>query len=396
MTRLSVCRSGWGIALGVGLCLAGCARTPPSGPETEPPPVTVSYPLERDITDYGEYPGRVAAVDSVQVRARVSGYLEKIHFRDGTEVKQGDVLYEIDPRPYAAALRQAKAQVDLYQAQLKYNQAVYERNQRLMNAGQAVDVETVQQSLAQRDTTRAQLEAAQASVQQAQLNLDWTKVRAEIGGLIGRTLITRGNLVTADQTLLTTLVSQDPMYAYFEVDEPTALHVRALIRAGKFKSAREPGNRVPVYLSLSNEEGFPHEGYLDFINNQVTTSTGTLQLRGVFANPMPSIGPRVLAAGLFGRIRVPISAAYRAVLVTQAAVGTDQNLKFVYVVSEHNRVESRDVQLGTQQGSLWVVQSGLTVNERVVVNGLQHVRPGIEVKPRLVPMPGEQSVVRGP
>jgi RND family efflux transporter MFP subunit len=352
-----------------------------------PPTVTVSYPLVREITDYAEYTGRTAAVDSVQVRARVSGYLQKVNFKDGSEVQAGEVLYVIDPRPYQAAVRQAQAQVNLQQAQLKYNEAVYQRNVRLMNAGQAVDVETVQQSLSQRDVTRAQLAAAQASLEQAQLNLEWTDVRAPINGRLSRTLVTVGNLVIADQTFLTTLVSMDPIYAYFDADEPTVLRVRQLIREGKFKSAREPGVRVPVYLGLSIERGYPHEGYLDFINNQIDPSTGTLQVRGVFTNPKPPVGDRLLSPGLFVRIRVPTGPPHQALLVNQRAVGTDQNLTYVYVLNDQDEVVRREVALGSQQGDLQEITQGLRPDERVLINGLQLVQPGTAVTAKLVPMP---------
>lgn len=295
MSRFTVLFSEVALLAGTCLGLTGCSPESAQTPSAAPPLVTASYPIQRHVTDYEEFTGRTAAVDTVQVRARVSGYLDKVDFKDGSDVKQGDVLYEIDPRPYADVLKQAEAQVSLQQAQLKYNEAVYQRNVRLVNQGQAVDVETMQQSLAQRSSTQAQLQAAEANVAQARLNLDWTKVRAPISGLLSGTLVTPGNLVLADQTLLTTLVSQDPIYAYFDVDEPTVLRVQQLIREGKYKSAREQGARVPVFLGLSTEHDYPHEGYVDFINNQVNPATGTLQIRGVFANPKPPIGPRAFS-----------------------------------------------------------------------------------------------------
>jgi RND family efflux transporter MFP subunit len=362
-------------------------------PETSPPTVVVSYPLLREVRDYEEYTGRTAAIDSVQVRARVGGYLDKINFKEGADVKQEDVLYEIDPRPYQAALAQAKAQVELQTAQLKFNEAVYNRNVRLLSSGQAVSVEDVQQSLAQRDTTQAALNAAKANVEQAQLNLGFTKVRAPINGRIGRTLVTRGNLIVADQTLLTTIVSLDPIYAYFDVDEPTVLRIRQLIREGKFKSARA-GAIVPVSLGLATEEGFPHEGHVDFVNNQVEPSTGTLQVRAIFPNPKPPVGERFLSPGLFVRVRVAIGAPYQALLVIQRALGMDQNLRVVYVLGDQDKVERRDVELGTQQGALQVVQKGLGPKDRVIVSGIQHVRPGMAVNAQLEDMPASPAVAR--
>jgi RND family efflux transporter MFP subunit len=380
-------RLGSAVCLGVAAALTGCTRPAAEAPGPGAPTVTVSEPLQREITDYAGYTGRTAAIDSVQVRARVSGYLQKINFRDGTEVKEGTVLYEIDPRPYSEALNQAEAQVRLQQAQLKFNEATYQRNLKLYQSSRAIAQEDVQQALAQRDVSRASVEAAKAQSQQAKLNLDWTKVTAPIGGLLGRTLVTRGNLVTADQTVLTTLVSQDPMYAYFDVDEPTVLHVRELIREGKLPSARQGGVRVPVFLQLANEEGYPHEGTVDFVNNEVTPGTATLQLRGVFANPAPSIGPRVLAPGQFVHVRVAISPPYQALLVTQAALGSDQNLSFLYVLDDHDRVVRHDVTLGAEHEGLQVITKGLEPNERVIVSGVQHVKPGAVVSPRVVPMP---------
>jgi RND family efflux transporter MFP subunit len=365
----------------------GCARSPGEGTAPTPPPVTVSYPLQGEVTDYVYFTGQTAAVNAVQIRARVSGYLEKINFKEGAEVKQDDVLFEIDPRPYQFTLEQAQAQVRLQEATLKYQESVYARNVRLLNAGQAVSPEDVQQSLSQRDATRASLQNAGANVKQAELNLAFTKVTAPVSGRIGRDLVTRGNLIIADQTMLTTIMSQDPMYAYFDVDEPTMLRIQQLIRAGKFKSAREEGANVPVELGLSIEPDYPHQGLVDFVNNQVNPSTGTLQVRGTFPNPKPPVGGRFLSPGLFVRIRVPVGPPYAALLIAQSAIASDQNLRYVYVVDEENKVARRDVQLGSEQGTLQVITKGLGPKDRVVVNGLLHVRPGSVVNAHLEPMP---------
>jgi RND family efflux transporter MFP subunit len=413
---------GFGLCLGILAGLTGCTQQTAEAPPPEPP-VTVSYPLQREVIDYAEYTGRTAAVETVQVRARVSGYLVKINFTEGADVNEGDVLYEIDPQPYQAARDQAAAEVQRQEAQLKYQEALYARNLRLMRSGEAESLETVQQSLAQRDSTRAALQGARASLAQAKLNLAWTKVIAPISGRISRTLVTVGNLVVADQTLLTTIVSQDPMYAYFDVDEPTVLHIQKLIREGKFRSIREKGAQValplaaastvallgsalehrgvlaasvlypgrtvqvPVSLGLASEEGFPHEGYVNFVNNQVDPSTGTLQVRGVFPNPKPLLGSRVLSPGFFVRIQVAIGPPYQALLIPESAVSMDQNLKVIYVVNDRNEVVRHDVKLGTQHQGLVVIKEGLAVNERVIIDGLQHVRPGLLGRPKLVPMP---------
>jgi multidrug efflux system membrane fusion protein len=319
--------------------------------------------------------------------------LDKIHYQEGAEVQQGDLLFEIDPRPYEYALQQSQAQVSQQQANVKYQDALYARNLRLFNAGQTVSQEELQLSLSQRDTARANLRAAEAAVKQAQLNLGFTKVTSPITGRASRTLITRGNLIVADQTVLTTVVSMDPVYAYFDVDEPTVLRIQQLIREGRFKSAREKGVRVPVLLGLATEEGYPHEGHVDFINNQITSSTGTLQVRAVFENPKPKIGDRILSPGLFIRVRVMIGSPYEALLINQRAIGIDQNLRYVYAVDKQKQVSRRNVQLGTQHGALQVVVKGLTKVDRVVVSGLQKIHPGMAVESKLVPMPEEGEPV---
>ncbi len=388
MSRPFAFFAGLSLLLGAFLALIGCSPAPQAPPPVVPS-VTVSFPIQRAITDYAEYPGRTAAIDSVQVRARVTGYLDKINFKDGSEVEQGQVLYEIDPRPYQAALNQAEAQVRLQEAQLKYQEALYNRDLRLVESG-AVAKEDLQKDLAARDTTAASLNAAKAAVEQTKLNLGFTKVQSPITGRLSRTLITRGNLVVAYNTVLTSIVSEDPMYTYFDVDEQTMLHVQQLIREGKFKSVLE-GAKIRVLLGLANEKGFPHRGLVDFVNNQVTPGTGTLQVRGAFANPKPPVGLRVLTPGLFVRIRVPISPPYQALLVNQRALGTDQNLRFVYTVNDQNEVVRRDVELGTELGGLQVITSGLKPDDRVIVNGIQRARPGGTVNPRLVPMPEDNS-----
>jgi RND family efflux transporter MFP subunit len=385
--RHRTCLFGPGFLFGICFNLTGCSSSPPEAPGTLRPTVTVSYPLQRQVRDYEEYTGRTAAIESVQIRARVNGYLEKINFQEGAEVKEGAVLYEIDPRPYKAVLDQAEAQVRLQEANLKFQEAEYKRTSNLLRAGRAASQEDVEKTLAARDTARASVNAAKANVEQARLNLEFTKVLAPVSGLLSRALITRGNLVVADQTLLTTIVSMDPMYAYFDVDEQTMLHVQQLIRQGKVKSAREPGVKVPVLLGLASEHGFPQEGYVDFVNNQVDPSTGTLQIRGIFPNPKPPVGGRLLTPGLFVRIRVAIGTPYQAILINERALGSDQDVKYVYVVNNQDQVVRRDLKLGSDQDGLRVIAEGLTPNERVIVSGIQRVLPGIVVTPKLEDMP---------
>jgi RND family efflux transporter MFP subunit len=327
------------------LSVSGCGPSTTSPTGGSHPVVSVSPPILQQVTDYKEYTGRTAATDSVQIRARVTGYLVQINFKEGTEVKEGAVLYEIDPRPYQAIVDQAKAQVQLQEANLKFQESEYIRTEKLFKSGTAVSKEEFERIRSARDTAIASLQAAKASREQADLNLGFTKVTAPITGLLGRTLITRGNLVVADQTVLTTVVSQDPMYAYFDVEEQTVMHVRRLIYEGKIKSRLE-GTVVPVSLALADEKDFPHQGTVDFVNNQVDPSTGTLQVRGVFRNPKPPAGPRLLTSGLFVRIRVATGPPYQALLVNQRAVGADQNFKYLYVLNDKNEVVRRDVKLG--------------------------------------------------
>jgi RND family efflux transporter MFP subunit len=377
-----------GLLLGSCLALAGCSQTPEEAPGKSLPTVTVSYPLQREVTDYQDYTGRTAAVDSVQVQARVTGHLEKIYFTEGAEVTEGTVLYEIDPRPYQNAVAQAEAQIRLQEAQLKYNQATYQRNLTLYNTSQAASLETVQQDVSQVGVTRASLEAAKANAAQARLNLNWTKVTAPVEGRVGRLLVTRGNLIVANQTTLTTVVRQDPMWVYFDMDEPTWLRIGELARQGKFRPASpEHPPKIPFHLQLANEKGFPHEATLDFVNNELDQATATLLIRAVFANPKPANGPRLFAPNNFVRVRVPTSGSYQALLVNPEAVGTDQDLKYVFVVGDDNKVVRHNVKLGSLHDGLQVITDGLKPGERVVVKGLQRVKQGATAEPKLVPMP---------
>jgi len=375
----------------LGSCLAplGCAGTSGEAPPKGPPAVTVSYPLEREVTDCQDYTGRTAAVDSVQVQARVTGYLTRIYFKEGEEVEEGARLYEIDPAPYQAAYDAAKAQVAQNEASLELAQENFARAKALDKTGNvpAISQAEFQLNESQQKQAVANLAYARANLETARLNLDWTKVTSPVPGLIGRLHVTRGNLVVANQTTLTTVVRQDPMWAYFDVDEPTVLQVRELIRQEKFGVAGTDPSRLPVRLQLTNENDFPHQATLDFVNNQLDQATATLLIRAVFPNPKPASGPRVFTPNLFVRVRVPTSAAYQALLVNAEAVGTDQDLKYLYVVDKDNKVVRHAVKLGSLQDGLQVIAEGLAPGERVIVSGLQRVQGGATVSPTLVPMP---------
>jgi RND family efflux transporter MFP subunit len=382
------------ILLPAGLCLglAGCSRGPEGAPDAAPPPVSVSRPLERYVTDYAEFTARTAAVDSVEVRAHVWGYLHKVNFKEGAMVQKGDVLFELDPRPYEALVNQAKAQVRQAEAQLTYDEAEYQRNLQLVRTG-AVAQSDLDKTASARGVDRANIAAAKALAASRELDLGYTKVVAPVSGRVSRYVVTVGNLVqSGDQgggTLLTTIVSVDPMYAYFDVDEHTVLRVRQLIREGKADSPRE--TVVPVWLGLGNEPNHPHQGTIDFVDNQVNPRTGTMRLRGVFPNK-----DQVLAPGLFGRVRVNIGRAHRAFLVSERALDTDQGQQIVYVVGEDDTVAARPVKLGALQEGLREITEGLNGDERVIVNGLQQARPGSKVQPTLVDMPTAPAVAGAP
>jgi RND family efflux transporter MFP subunit len=381
------------LLLGFSIGLAGCAGAPSGPPMPAPTPVTVSHPVERDVTNYAVFTARTAAVDSVEVRAHVWGYLDKVNFKEGALVKKGDVLFELDPRPYQALLNQAKSKVAQDEAQLSYDDAEYQRYLTLVRTG-AVSRSDLDKIAAARGVDLANIGADKAVVASRQLDLDYTQVIAPVSGRVSRYVVTVGNLIqSGDQsggTLLTTIVSVDPMYAYFDVDEHTVLRIRQLIRQGK---ATSPGDgEWPVCMGLANEAGFPHQGTINFVDNQVKPKTGTLRLRGVFPNKDEALSP-----GFFARVRVPIGFSYHALLVSDRALDTDQGQKVVYVVDKDNKVVSRVVRLGALHDGLREINDGLKPGERVIVNGLQQVRPGLTVEPKLVDMPGgsQRSEVRG-
>jgi RND family efflux transporter MFP subunit len=365
------------------LLAAGCGEAPPAV-TVEPPTVTVAAPVQKTVTDHADYTGRTEAVESVDVRARVNGYLTKINFEPGREVKKDAVLFVIDERPYRATLEQAESQVRLAEAQARYAVAEVKRNEPLV-ARNVTSQEEFNKLVANRDVANAQVDTAKAAVDTAKLNLGFCQVLSPIDGRISRNNITVGNLVVTDTTLLTSIVSQDPMQVYFDVDEATILRIQALIRAGKFRSARRHDD-VPVAVGLANEPGqYPHQGRIDFVDNRVDPSTGTLKLRAVLPNPTVANEDRVFGAGLFVRVRLPLGEPHPALLISERAVGTDQGQKFVYVVNDKNEVALQPVTLGQAHDGLRVVADGLKGGERVIVTGLQRVRPGAAVKA----VPGE-------
>ncbi len=366
------------------IAIAGCTRTPPM-PTLPPAKVSLSYPVIKRVTDYSDFTGRTKAVQSVQVRARVWGYLNKVNFTEGAMVEEGQVLFEIDPRPYKALVDQAKADLESKEALAFKADAVFKRTEVLVRTG-AVSKEDLDNNKGDLKVALANILVSKANLETAELNLGYTKVKARYGGRTSKYGITLGNMVqSGDQnggTVLTTIVSVDPMYAEINVDERKVLQVRELIREGKVKSARDPNSNIPVYISLANETGFHHKGRINLVDNQVDTNSGTMLIRAVFENKDETLVP-----GLFVRARVFIGESYDAVLISDRAIDSDQGQKIVYVVNEKNVVEVRRVELGLLHDGLRVVKSGLTAKDRVVVVGLQQIRPDAEVEPKEVEMP---------
>jgi RND family efflux transporter MFP subunit len=364
----------------------GCTTSPDGAPAGAPVSVSVSYPVEREVTDYKDFTARIAAVDSVEVRAHVWGYLEKVNFKEGALVQKGDILFELDPRPYEALLNQAKAKVRQDEAQLKFDEGEHQRNFKLLQSN-AVSRSDFERSLSAKDVDLANIAADEAQVKARELDLQYTKVTAPVSGRVSRYLVTVGNLIqSGDQgggTLLTTIVSVDPMYANFDVDEQTIQRVQGLFREGTIMSVDEAA--WPVSLGVATEAGFPHQGTVNFVDNQVNPKTGTMRVRAVFSNK-----DGALAHGYFARVRIPVARPRQAVLVTERALDNDQGQKIVYVVNDKNEVVSRAVRVGQMHHGLRTIEEGLTPGERVIVNGLQQVRPGVIVGPKLVAMPAPE------
>ena len=358
------------------MLLAACGSSSPSG-APPPPEVVTATVVEKRVKDWDEFTGKFQAVDTIEVRPRVSGYIDQVAFTEGKIVKQGDLLFLIDPRPYQADYDRAKAGLALAKAQLDLAQLEATRVQKIADSG-AVTREDVDKRLSTLNQQRANVQSQQASLDTAALNLGFTRVMAPIAGRISRAEVTRGNLVSGGNsggTLLTTLVSIDPIYVYFEGDENTYLRYAQLAVKGERPSSRDTPN--PVRVALANEATATHEGYIDFVDNALNPQTGTIRARAVLANKEGAFTP-----GLFARVELLGSGEYNALLVEDRAVGTDQNQKFVLVVGPDNKTEYRKVTLGRKIDGLRVVREGLNAGDAIVVNGLQRVRPGIVVAPR--------------
>src|SRR5213593_4115675 len=376
MTRVAkddlVRRARWA-PLAAALVLSSCGARPP--PALPPPKVKVVQPVAREITEWDEYTARLDAVDSVEVRPRVSGYLQSIHFQDGTIVKKGDLLFLIDPRPYEAALHRAQADVELAKSRLALARKNFARAADLL-ASHAISQEESDIRESNMRQAEASVEEAEAAVDAARLDVEFTHVSAPVSGRVGRKLVTEGNLINGgvgtQGTLLTTIVSLDPIYAYFEADEGSLLKYDRLARTGQRPSSRDYKN--PVHVALADEDGFPHEGAMDFVDNQVDRGTGTIVGRALLPNPDLSLIP-----GLFARLRLPCSGQYQAILVPDEAIGSDQSQRFVFLVDGESKAQYRTVKIGPLIDGLRVVREGVGPEDRVIVAGLQRVRPGLKV-----------------
>ncbi len=355
------------------LVLAGCKRPGPQYAPPPPPEVTVAQPIPKVVPDVLEFTGVTRGVETVEVRARVKGFLAKKHVRDGQRVKAGDLLYTIDPRTYEASVAQSRAQVASREAALKLAEVAVQRTEQAAQAG-AVPTFELDRARADRDAAMAQLELARAQLRGAELDLEFTQIRAPINGRLGLSMVDEGSLVgAAEPTLLATIVNDSQVYAMYDVDERTLLEIR---RANQNRRPGEDGRPItPVLLGLSNEQGYPHEGVFDKADNTVDPRTGTIRLEAVFDNR-----DQVLLPGLYVRIKTVLGEV-PALLVPDVAVQTDQEGRFVFVVNAENKVERRNVIVGGVTERMRIIKGGIAPEDRVVTNGIQRARPGTAVVP---------------
>jgi multidrug efflux system membrane fusion protein len=361
----------------VAAALSACSEKPPQAAAAPPPPVTVAQPVKRTVTDWDEFTGRFDAIEQVDVRPRVGGFVTNVEFKDGDMVHTGDLLYLIDSRPFEAVAEQANGQLSDARAKAELAKRDLDRGLTLVETS-AVSEQVVDQRRQALQAAHAAETVAEGALKAAQLNIEFTHVLAPITGRVSRHLVSVGNLVQGSDngasTLLTTIVSLDPIYIYFDTDEATYLKNNKLYFEGKRPSSRETAN--PVQVSLTGETKPSHEGKMDFIDNRLDVSTGTLRGRAVIPNKDLSILP-----GQFGRVRLIGSAPYEALLIPDAAIATDQTRKIVFVVKDDDTVEARPVVLGPLEEGLRVVRDGLKAEDRVIVDGIQRARVGAKVNP---------------
>ncbi|CAI8716346.1 MULTISPECIES: multidrug efflux RND transporter periplasmic adaptor subunit MexE [Pseudomonas] len=368
------------LALLAVVVMSACGRTPEAVQAPAATKVSVAKVLEQPINEWDEFTGRLEAPETVEVRPRVSGQIDQVAFTEGAQVKKGDLLFQIDPRPFQAEVRRLEAQLQQARATAIRSENEAQRGERLRSSN-AISAELAESRTSAAAEARAGVAAIQAQLDLARLNLSFTRVTAPISGRVSRAQFTAGNIVTADVTPLTSVVSTDKVYAYFDADERVYLKYTQLARDG------QRGQSTPVYLGLSNESGNPHLGQMNFVDNQVNPKTGTIRGRAVFDNTDGQFTP-----GLYARLKLVGSATYSAVLINDEAVGTDLGKKFVLVMDKDNKAAYRAVELGPKLEGLRIVRNGLSKDDRIVVKGLQRVRPGSPVDPQDTPMASDATI----
>lgn len=362
--------------------LAGCSGGQASETGAPPPPsVSVAPVLIKPVSQWDEFSGRIEAIENVELRPRVSGYIDRVNYTEGQEVKKGEVLFTIDARSYRAELARAQAELARARTQAELGRSEAERARKLSEL-QAISTEEYEQRRSAAAQAQANVAAAQAAVDSARLNLEWTQVRAPIDGRAGRALVTAGNLVTAGDSasVLTTLVSLDKVHVHFDADERAFLRYAEMARKGERPSERD--GKVPVQVALADDQGFPYSGTVDFLDNQVDRSTGTIRARAVLDNK-----ERLFTPGLYARVRLLGSGEFKAALIDDKAVLTDQDRRYVYVVDKEGKAQRRDVKLGRMVQGLRIVEQGLVAGDRVIISGVQKVFfPGMPVNAKVVAM----------
>jgi multidrug efflux system membrane fusion protein len=375
-------RAGLFVALfGANLSLTGCFDDEPAEQASAPPPpaVTVAKPVVKEIVEDDEFTGRFEAVSEVDIRARIGGYLQTVEFVDGQIVQEGDLLFTIDSRPIQTALTESRAELDSAQAGLTNAQAELERAEQLLQSGN-ISVQTVDERRLVFRAAQARVNATKAAVARGELDMEYTQIRAPLTGRIDRTFLTAGNLVEANSTVLTTIVSTDPIYFYFDVDERSYL---AYARDARERGTNlQEGSGLPVEISLADGGDTPFDGSLDFSENRLDPASGTMRVRAVVPNP-----DLVLLPGLFGQVNLPGSLPYRGILLPDEAIASDLDRRIVYVVDDQGTVSPKLVTLGPRIDGYRVIREGLTGDETVVIAGLMRVRPGVTVSPELVELP---------
>jgi membrane fusion protein, multidrug efflux system len=375
--RASSRATGVSVLIAAAFVLSACGNSKSDGAAGGVPPaaqVSVAPAVQREIQDFDEFTGRLEATETVDIRPRIGGTLDRVHFREGQTVKRGELLFTIDARPFQAELARAEAQLAGVRSRSDLSKTEFTRAQKLLEM-RAISQQEFDQLQSGTRTSDADIKAAQAAVQSARLNVEYSRIRSPISGRVSRANVTAGNLVGTGETVLTTIVSQDKVYAYFDASETTYLKYVKQVRDGTRASSRETANTV--LMGLANEPGYPHQGVIDFVDNRLNAQTGAIRARAVFDNKNNQFTP-----GLFARVKLIGSGSFKAVLTPDRAIGTDQNKKFVLVVDQNNAANFREVKLGALQDGMRVITEGLKAGEVVVVDGLQRIRPGMPVAPQ--------------